>query len=50
MTYTKTEIIVGITKLFKNAQFYVTTKGDLTMSLEGEFVDHTWEKGTFINN
>jgi len=47
--YTKTEIIAGIKKLFTNAQFYVTAQGELTMSLEGEFVDHTWAKGTFIN-
>jgi len=50
MTYTKTEIIAGINKVFTNAQFYVTATGDLTMSLEGDFVDHKWAKGTFKNN
>ncbi len=47
--HTKTEIISGIKELFKGAQFYVTTEGELTMSLKGEFVDHVWLKGTFIN-
>ncbi len=50
MTYTKTEIIEGITKVFTNAQFFVKENGDLTMSLNGQFVDHTWNKGTFTNN
>lgn len=50
MNYTKTEIIKGIKELFKDAQFYVTSEGDLTMSLDGEFVNHIWEKGTFTNN
>lgn len=49
MTYTKTQIIEGITKAFKGAQFFVKENGDLTMSLEGDFIDKTWEKGTFIN-
>jgi len=50
MTYTKTQIISGITKVFTEAQFFVTSTGDLTMSLDGDFVDHKWLKGTFVNN
>jgi hypothetical protein len=50
MTYTKTQIISGLTKVFTGAQFFVTPKGNLTMSLDGEFVDHEWLKGTFVNN
>ena len=48
---TKSEIIKHIkTKtIFKDAQFYVNKKGDLTMSLDGDFVDHDWKVGTFIN-
>ena len=46
---TKTEIIKCLKKVFQNSQFYVKTNGDLTMSLDGQFVDHTWNKGTFIN-
>tara|TARA_R110001599_G_scaffold63602_4_gene177173 strand:- start:3498 stop:3683 length:186 start_codon:yes stop_codon:yes gene_type:complete len=48
--FTKSEIIKGVKELFNNAQFYVTIGGDLTMSLDGQFVDHRWTKGTFINN
>ena len=50
MTYTKTQIIAGLTKVFTGAQFFVTPTGDLTMRLDGEFVDHKWLKGTFVNN
>ena len=50
MTFTKTEIIAGLTKVFTEAQFFVTSAGDLTMSLDGDFVDHKWANGTFINN
>ena len=50
MTYTKTQIIEGMTKVFSEAQFYITSKGDLTMSLDGDFVEHKWNKGTFTNN
>ncbi len=39
------EKIVG----FEKAEFYVTNNGDLTMSLDGMFVDHKWNKGTFVN-
>ena len=48
---TKSEIIQHIktNTIFKDAQFYVNKKGDLTMSLDGEFVDHTWKAQTFIN-
>jgi|TARA_R110000803_G_scaffold104296_1_gene172475 hypothetical protein len=51
MIYTKTEIIKTLTKAFRfqNPKFYVTPKGTLQMSLDGDFVDHKWEKGTFIN-
>jgi hypothetical protein len=49
MKYSKLEIIEGVREVFPHAQFYTTKEGDLTMSLEGEFVDHVWEKGTFIN-
>ena len=49
MTYTKTQIISELTKVFTGAQFFVTTTGDLTMSLDGDFVDHKWLKGTFVN-
>tara|TARA_R110000751_G_scaffold114091_2_gene213450 strand:+ start:284 stop:436 length:153 start_codon:yes stop_codon:yes gene_type:complete len=49
MTYTKTQIINGIKETFNNAKFHTTTDGDLTMSLDGKFVDHKWNKGTFIN-
>ena len=49
MKFTKTEIIEGLEKVFNNPQFYVTDKGDLTMSLDGKFVDNKWEEGTFIN-
>jgi len=49
MKKTKKQIIKGLTKVFNNAEFYVTKQGDLTMSLEGQFVDHTWSKGTYIN-
>ena len=48
-TYTKTEIIKRLKKVFTNPQFYVTKNGDLTMSLDGHFVDHKWNKGDFIN-
>ena len=48
-TYTKTEIIKGLKKGLQNPQFYIKKNGDLTMSLDGQFVDHTWNKGTFIN-
>jgi hypothetical protein len=47
--YTKSEIIKGIKGLFNNAQFYVTSEGSLTMSLDGKFVDHTWVSGTYLN-
>lgn len=47
--FTKSEIIKGIKKLFNNAKFYVTIDGDLTMSLDGQFVDHRWISGTYIN-
>ena len=50
MNYSKTQIIQIVRQSLPNAQFYVTKKGDLTMSLEGEFIDHEWKKGTFINN
>ena len=49
MENTKTQIITGLTKVFHNPLFYVTKQGDLTMSLDGKFVDHTWSKGTYIN-
>ena len=49
MIYTKTQIIEGLKKVFINPQFYVTKEGDLTMSLDGKFVDHKWKKGTFTN-
>ena len=49
MIYTKTQIIENLKKVFKNAMFFVTDKGDLTMSLDGKFVDHEWKKGTFTN-
>lgn len=47
--YTKTQIQNTINKAFNNPQFFVKENGDLTMSLEGEFVDHTWKAGTFLN-
>jgi len=47
--FTKTEIKQGVRNLFPYAKFYVTKKGNLTMSFEGEFVNHEWKKGTFIN-
>mgnify|MGYP003641558107 CR=1 FL=1 len=47
--FTKSEIIKSLTKLFNDAQFYVTKEGHLTMSLDGKFVDHTWTSGTYIN-
>ena len=50
MNYSKTQIIKGVRQSLPNAQFYVTKQGNLTMSLEGEFIDHEWKKGTFINN
>jgi hypothetical protein len=46
---TKTEIIKGIKKVFNEAKFYVKQNGDLTMSLDGNFVDHKWTKDSFIN-
>ena len=46
---TKTEIIKGIKKVFNEAEFYVKQNGDLTMSLDGNFVDHKWTKDSFIN-
>ena len=48
---TKSEIIKHIktNTIWKGAEFYVTKKGDLTMSLDGDFVDHTWKAETFIN-
>ena len=49
MKNTKTQIIENLKKVFNNAKFYVTDKGDLTMSLDGKFVDHEWKKETFIN-
>lgn len=50
MTYSKTEIIKGIKKVFTDAQFYVTPEGDLTMSIDGQYVEHKWKKGTYKNN
>ena len=47
--FTKTEIMKGVLKIFPNTQFYLTKKGTLEMSFEGEFVDHEWKKETFIN-
>ncbi len=47
--FTRTEIMKGTQKIFPNAKFYLTDKGTLEMSFEGEFVDHEWKKGTFIN-
>lgn len=49
--YTKTEIIKGLNSIvgFEKAEFYVTNNGDLTMSLDAMFVDHKWNKGTFVN-
>ena len=49
MVYSKTQIIQQVRELLPNTQFYVTKDGDLTMSLEGQFIDHEWKKGTFIN-
>jgi len=48
---TKTQIITGLNSIvgFEKAEFYVTDNGDLTMSLDEMFVDHKWNKGTFIN-
>jgi len=47
--YTENQIITDLRNLLNpNAQFYIKANGDLTMSLEGEFVDHTWPAGTFI--
>ena len=47
--FTRTEIMQGVLKIFPNAQFYLTDKGTLEMSFKGEYVDHSWKKGTFIN-
>ena len=49
--YTKTQIIKGLNSIvgFEKAEFYVTDNGDLTMSLDGMFVDHKWKVGTFLN-
>ena len=47
--FTKTEIKETFLKIFPHAQFYLTNKGTLQMSFEGQFVDHEWKKGTFIN-
>tara|TARA_R100000655_G_scaffold70917_1_gene109303 strand:- start:31 stop:186 length:156 start_codon:yes stop_codon:yes gene_type:complete len=47
--FTKKQIIEGVRKLFPNSKFYVTKDEDLTMSFEGQFVNHQWKKGTFIN-
>jgi len=47
--YTKTEIKSVVRRLFSDAKFYVELNGDLTMSLKGQFIDHTWKSGTFIN-
>ena len=49
MIYTKTQIIENLKKVFKNAMFFVTDEGDLTMSLDEKFVDHEWKAGTFTN-
>jgi len=46
---TLTEIKEVLRKVFENPQFYIKPNGDLTMSLDGKFVDHTWECGTWIN-
>ena len=50
MIYSKTQIIQVLKKEFTNAQFYVTPDGSLTMSLDGQYVDHKWKKGTYTNN
>jgi len=49
MVYSKTQIIQQVRELLPSTQFYLTKDGNLTMSLEGEFIDHEWQKGTFIN-
>lgn len=48
---TKSQIINGIKEVtgFELAEFFVTAQGNLTMTLDGMFVEHTWNKGTFIN-
>lgn len=47
--YTENQIITDLRNLLNpNAFFYTKENGDLTMSLDGEFVDHTWPAGTFI--
>ena len=47
--YTEKQIITDLRNLLNpNAQFYTKENGDLTMSLEGGYVDHTWAAGTFI--
>jgi len=47
--YTENQIITDLRNLLNpNAFFYTKENGDLTMSLDGEFVDHTWKAGTFI--
>ena len=47
--YTEKQIITDLRNLLNpNAKFYTKDNGDLTMSLDGDFVDHTWAAGTFI--
>lgn len=47
--YTENQIITDLRNLLNpNAFFYTKENGDLTMSLDGEFVDHVWAAGTFI--
>tara|TARA_R110001599_G_scaffold130137_1_gene305136 strand:+ start:338 stop:718 length:381 start_codon:yes stop_codon:yes gene_type:complete len=47
--YTEKQIITDLRNLLNpSAKFYIKDNGDLTMSLDGDFVDHTWAAGTFI--
>lgn len=47
--YTEKQIITDLRNLLNpNAKFFTKENGDLTMSLDGWYVDHTWAAGTFI--
>ena len=47
--YTEKQIITDLRNLLNpSAKFYIKDNGDLTVSLDGDFVDHSWAAGTFI--
>lgn len=48
--YTEKEIIRDLKNILGDStRFFKKENGDLTMSLDGEYVDHTWASGTFTD-